>query len=226
MGMPTACRLCGRALAPHAGDAVGRHAHCERCTAKAAGGKAAGEPPDECRECGKKFHARASYVKYCSDACSAASRRRINAASQRKYMADPENRAKSLARSRERSAALTARAQGEGGRRRPRAARGRGTAARGQRSARMSEPSACRLCGRTFLQYGDHWTNYCKRCRARIDKKINAVLSVRCAVCGKRFATKSPLAKYCSPPCRKAARRQGKRAASRRRRPTPKRTPE
>ena len=207
MAESTVCGLCGRTLAPHGGGGGSRrHAYCGRCTASAVDGKAAaGAQPDECKECGKKFYARTRSVKYCSDACSAAGTRRSRTASQRKYMTDPENRAMSLARSRALYAARTAKARGQGRPRRRSAGR-RSAAARRPRSAKMAEPSTCRLCGRTFAQYGHRRTNYCKRCRARIDRKINTVLAVGCKVCGKRFSTKSPLAKYCSRACGKAAR--------------------
>ena len=110
MARQAACAACGRSLARH-GDP--RHLCCRRCAAKAER-DVARTPLDECRECGKKFHARTRSVKYCSDACGAAGNRRINAASQRRYMADPEKRAMSLARSRALSAARTAMAHGGG----------------------------------------------------------------------------------------------------------------
>ena len=221
MAMPTACAACGRSLARY-GDP--RHLCCRRCTTKAEG-DVARTPPDECRECGKKFHARTRSVKYCSDACGAAGNRRINAASQRRYMADPEKRAMSLARSRALSAARTTLAHGGGGQLRRSRVDSR-TAARSPRRAKRPEVSACGLCGRTFEQYAYRRTNYCKRCRARIDRKINAVLAVDCKVCGKRFFTKSPLAKYCSLECRNAVRNRRRRVATAGARPTPRRTPE
>ena len=210
MGRSTACRLCGRSFAPYGG--VSHHAYCERCTAKA-DREVAGVQRIECRECGKKFPSSTRSVRYCSDACRASSRRRLNAEAQRRYMADPEKRAMSLARTRTSSAARKARAQGK---KRPPAGRSPGTAGRSPRGAKRPAPSTCRLCGRTFAQYGYHRTNYCKRCRARIDRKISTVLDVGCRECGKRFSTKNPLAKYCSVECRNAARRHKSRGVSRR----------
>ena len=192
MARPTECRACGRSLAQH-GDP--RHLYCRRCMAKA-DREAAQTPRVECRECGKRFSTRTRTVKYCSDACRAAGKRRIGVEGQRRYMADPEKRAMALVRSR--MAAAAGRAGAQGGRQ-PRAGR----------NATGPESVACRLCGRAFAPYGGAHHVHCKTCDARLDREIGRAIALDCKECGKRFSTKSRVVRYCSKECSAVARRRG-----------------
>ena len=75
-----------------------------------------------CRECGKEFPAKTRAFRYCSDECRSVSARRANAENQRRYKADPRNRARMLALAR---ASAARRAAERGKSRRGRAATSR-----------------------------------------------------------------------------------------------------
>ena len=85
----------------------------------------------------------------------------------------------------------------------------------------MAARGTCRLCGRTFEQYAGAPTVYCKRCRARADKKVGRTLRARCKECGKAFDAASLLLRYCSDKCRVDGRRRRVRESSRRYRADP-----
>ena len=231
MARTGACRLCGNGLDPRRG--AGRRSYCEGCAAKA-DKKAAQRPRVDCKECGKAFSTMTRTVRYCSDACRAAAARRSNNENQRRYAADPKNRAIKLARARVSAAARRARDRaggvvvvGGGGenppppptlplppppRRATRDAEGPG------RNATAAEPYACALCGRSFAPYGSGARPvHCKRCRAKADKEIGKKLAVNCKECGKKFSTPNRIVKYCSTKCRAAGRSRISRESSRRR---------
>ena len=68
---------------------------------------------------------------------------------------------------------------------------------------------ACKLCGRNFrLHSGAGHRSYCNRCMDKAGGKIHRMLSVECAVCGKRFSTVRSIARYCSDGCRAEGRRR------------------
>ncbi len=199
MARPAACRLCGRGFERR--ERHGRRVYCEQCTARA--DKAiAGKLHVKCKECGKALATTSHRVRYCSKACSAEYARHYNREYQRKALADPAKRAIILARVRASAAARAARKRG-----------GRPL----QRQAPMrvdpdAEPSTCRLCGRSFAQYGN--TNrhaYCRQCTARANKAITEKLHVKCKECGKEFTTTNRSARYCSDECRTDGTRRSRR---------------
>ena len=188
-GRAATCDLCGASFAPY-----GRNAHtfCKRCAAKA-DREAARTPHVDCKICGKRFAAASRSARYCSVACRAEGVRRRNLEHQRRYMADPEKRAIAMARTRASAAARAARERD-------------GRAPRRKAPMRVdpdAEPSTCRLCGRTFAQYGRTTTSvYCKRCVAKADREAGRTLRLKCRVCGGRFSTTTRSARYCSDECR------------------------
>ena len=147
----------------------------------------------DCKACGKRFSAPRRSARYCSDGCRADGARRRNREHQRKYLADPEKRALTAARNRAIAAARAARKRG--GRPPQRQAP--------PRADPDAEPSVCRLCGRTFAQYGrSNRHAYCRRCTARADRDVGRTLRAKCAGCGGRFSTTSLAVRYCSDECR------------------------
>ena len=90
------CGLCGLPFAPYGHT---WHAYCKQCTTNADREVARVRRVD-CKECGKAFTAAHLTVRYCSDACSAAGKRRTDRESRRRHAADPKNRAINRARSR------------------------------------------------------------------------------------------------------------------------------
>ena len=209
MARPTACRLCGRGIEPR-GRGGGRRAYCKGCTAKA-DKKVSQAPRMDCRECGKPFSARTRAFHYCSDACRSAAARRANAENQRRYRANPQNRARMLSLAR----ASTARRAAERGEQPPpRASRD----VESQRpNAKSAEPYPCALCGRKFEPYGGRRPAYCKRCRAKVDKEIGKKRTLNCKECGKEFSTLNRIVRYCSRECNAAGRSRISNKSSRRR---------
>ena len=102
------CALCGRAFAQYGRTA---HSYCKRCTAKA-DREIARVLRVDCRECGKGFSTTNRIVRYCSDACRAAGKRRGKRKSDRERMADPKKRALAAARIGARKAARSGGARG------------------------------------------------------------------------------------------------------------------
>ena len=172
-----------------------------------------------CKECGKKFSAKTHAARYCSDGCRLEVQRRKSRECMRRYLADPEERARIVARSRARAAALRERRRKERGQeRRRQAPAGRGTARAPRAAPNSSKQSVCRLCGTTFAPYGGTTTRaYCKACTAKADRETSMVLTVRCGECGKEFSTKNRAARYCSDPCRAEVARRRARDGARRR---------
>lgn len=202
MAESAACRLCGRSIARRGG--AGGRPYCGECEA-GADGEIARSPAAECRECGKKFPAKRTSARYCSDPCRTEAKRRHNREYVQKYLSDPEKYAIAMARARARAAAKSA-----AGRRgaRPRASPARST--------------ACRLCGRSFAQYGGSTNRaYCRRCTARADRESVRVLRVDCKTCGKKFSTPNRSVRYCSAACRAEGLRLSRNESSRRRRADP-----
>ena len=207
MARPTACRLCGRGIEPHGRG--NRPAYCRGCTAKT-DKEVSQMPRVDCRECGKVFPAKTRAFRYCSDECRSASARRANAENQRRYKADPRNRARMLALAR----ASAARRAAERGEKPPRASRDVESL---KPNARPAEPSPCALCGRDFAPYGGRRPIHCKRCRARVDKEIGRKRTLNCKECGKKFSTLNRIVRYCSRECNAAGRSRISSKSSRRR---------
>lgn len=80
----------------------------------------------------------------------------------------------------------------------------------------MAEPITCKLCGRDFAPYSRSYHVYCRRCRAKSDRRLGRTMIVKCRVCGGGFSTAHPLACYCSDKCRAEARRRADREYHRR----------
>ena len=169
-----------------------------------------------CKVCGKAFATKLRSAKYCSDACRAEATRRYNRECMRRYLADPEKRAIILARTRAAAAARRAR---ERGGHPPKARRSAGRAA----PAAAPKSDTCRLCGRSFAQYGGASHAYCKRCTAKADRAIAKALRVDCKTCGKAFSTTNRSVRYCSDACRAEGQRRGKRELNRKRMADPER---
>ena len=210
------CRLCGRGF-----EQYGRTSpttYCKPCATKA-DRKAAMVLTVRCKECGKKFSAKTHAARYCSDGCRLEVQRRKSRECMRRYLADPEERARIVARSRARAAVLRERRRKERGQgRRRQAPAGRGTARAPRAAPNSSKQSVCRLCGTTFAPYGGTTTRaYCKACTAKADRETSMVLTVRCGECGKEFSTKNRAARYCSAPCRAEVARRRARDGARRR---------
>ena len=202
MAGPTACRQCGRSFEPYGGH---YRVYCKKCTARADKAIVLA-PPVKCRECGKKFTASHRSSRYCSDACRAEGARRYNREYMRRYIADPEKRAIARAHTRASAAARKARKRG-----------GRPT----QRQAPLrvdpsAAPSVCRLCGRTFAQYGRGGHADCKRCAARVDRKISRPPNTKCKECGKKLNAASRRVRYCSKACSAEGLRRSCRESARR----------
>ena len=203
-GPAAACKTCGTVLAPRGG---GAGAACRRCAAGA--GRTLHK---DCKECGRRFDVDGRAVRYCSDGCRSEAARRRNREHQRKYMADPERRAITMARAR--AAAVARAAQRRGGRPPPRQ--------RLPRADPNAEPSICALCGRSFAQYGrSHRHAYCRRCTARFDREAARTLRAKCRGCGGRFSTASRAVHYCSDECRAEGLRRSRRESRLRRRAGP-----
>ena len=197
------CVLCGTSFAPYG---RGSRTFCKRCAARA-DRRAARTHRADCKACGKRFAAASRSFRYCSDECRADGVRRRNREHQRKYMADPERRAIAMARAR---AYTAARASRERGGRPPQPQPP-------MRADPNAEPTVCRLCGRTFAQYGR--TNrhvYCKRCTAKADRDAGRTLRTECRTCGGRFSTASRAARYCSDECRAEGKRRATQESDRR----------
>ena len=197
MAGPRSCRQCGTIFEPYGGH---YHVYCKECAARA--DKAIAQTPAAvCRECGNKFSAPTRSFHFCSDACRADGLRRYNREYRRRYLTDPEKRAMAMARNRAAGAARRARKRGGGPPQR-------------QALPRVdpnAEPSTCRLCGRTFAQYGRGIHAYCKRCTAKADREIARTVHAKCRECGKRFAASSRNTRYCSDECRaEGGRRYGR----------------
>ena len=208
MARPSACRLCGRELAPSSGAP---RSHCAGCSSKA-GRQPAGTTSAKCGVCGNDFSAKTRLARYCSDECRAEGRRRYHCEYQRKSRADPEKHAVIIARTR--ASAAARRARKRGGMPPPPPPRG----------AKKAKPSACRVCGRIFVPTGHiRHIAHCGRCRARLEREINRVMTVGCKACGKRFSTKSRVVRYCSKECRAGARKRYDREYMRRRAADPER---
>ena len=214
MAEATACSLCGRSPARR-GRGRGRRPYCGRCEAKA-GREIARPRRVDCGVCGRKFSARRISAKYCSDPCRAEAVRRQNRECARRYMSDPEKYAIALARSRAWAAGKSA--AGRGGGSRPRAGRVAGSRPR----TSPARSAACRLCGRSFAQYGGATNHaYCRRCTAKADREATRVLRVDCKACGEKFSTPNRSVRYCSDPCRAEGQRRNRRENDRRRRSDP-----
>ena len=209
MSVRPACRLCGRNFAPYGRGRA--RTFCRRCAARA-DREAARTLHVDCKACGKGFAAASRTVRYCSDECRAEGARRLNIEYQRKYKADPERRAIATARTRASAAARAARKRG-----------GRPPQKRPpMRVDPNAEPSVCRLCGRTFAQYGHTPCNaYCKRCAARADREITRMVDAKCRACGKAFTAAGRTFHYCSKACRADGARRGRRESRRRLRADP-----
>ena len=178
----------------------------------------------DCRECGRPFSPKNRFVRYCSDGCRSVAARRNNVERRRRHLADPEERAMRLARARAYAAAHNAGNRGERPppppRRRPRRRPASRNAGSPGRSARAAKPRACGLCGRNFAPYGRSRPVYCKRCRAKFDKKLaeeaGRARTLNCKECGKAFSAQSCAARYCSGYCRAVGRMRTSRESSRR----------
>lgn len=164
----------------------------------------------DCRVCGKAFSTKRSAARYCSDACRTEAKLRHNSEYVQKYLADPEKRAIALARARATRAARSAKKEGAG--RRPRARR-----AAGSRPRAAPKSAACRLCGRTFEQYGGTSHAYCKACTAKADRAAALVMRVDCKACGKKFSTANRSVRYCSDACSAEGLRRSRHESERRR---------
>ena len=188
MAEPVACRQCRRSFEPYGGH---HRVYCKECTDKA--DKAIAQAPVvQCRECGAKFSPPNRSFHFCSDACRADGLRRYNREYRRRYMTDPKKRATAIARTRASAAARRSRKRD-------------GRPPRPQAPSRVdpnAEPSACRLCGRTFVQYGLGIHAYCKRCTAKADREIARTVQAKCKECGNRFVASTRNARYCSDECR------------------------
>ena len=144
-----------------------------------------------CKECGKRFATTSRVVRYCSDRCRAEGRRHSRREYMRMYRADPQKLAMVLARGRAAAAAKAASKRG-----------GRPPQPRPpMRVDPNAAPSTCRLCGRTFEQYGRGGHAYCKGCTAKADREIAATQHIKCRACGKAFTTASRVVRYCSKAC-------------------------
>ena len=202
MAGSAACRQCGRSFEPYGGH---YRVYCKECTAKA--DKAiAKETAVQCKECGKEFAAPSRSFHFCSDACRAEGARRYHREYRRKYMADPAKRATAMAYIRASAAARRARKRG-------------GRPPQKQALPRVdpnAEPTVCRLCGRTFAQYGRGVHAYCKRCTAKADREIARTVHAKCRECGKRFTAATRNARYCSDKCRADGAQRGRRESIRR----------
>ena len=205
MAGPTACRLCGRSFVQRGSG--GRHTYCKRCREKA-DKKVAGELRADCKECGGNLPAKARLAAYCSDQCRSEAARRRNREYQRRYMADPEKRARFMARARVATAARRAAVRG---------ARPPARAARRQRGAAAAEAAPCRLCGRGFEKYGGLYHVYCKKCADMTEREASRALRVDCKECGKRFTTTNRSVRYCSKACSDAGCARASRESHRRR---------
>ena len=210
MAGPVSCRQCGTSFEPYGGH---YRVYCKVCTAKADSAIAT-SLHIKCKECGKKFAAASRSVRYCSDECRTRSVRRCGRDYQRRARADPEKRAIILARVRASAAARAARKRG-------------GRPPQPQPPMRAdpnAEPTVCRLCGRTFAQYGN--TNrhvYCKRCTSKADRAVAKRPHASCKECGKALATANRCVRYCSDECRADGVRRVRRESSRRRMADPER---
>ena len=216
----TVCSMCGRSFVQRG---RGRRAYCKQCTAKA--DREVGRTVRaQCRECGKAFAAARTSARYCSDECRIKGRRSRVREGLRRYMADPEKRAIMLARRRAWDASRRAVKEREG----------RGKEGRGKEQQRLRQrrtpgsvaapkSSECRLCGRTFKQYGRSARHaYCKLCAAKAEREITRVIHTKCKECGKAFSTKRRTVRYCSTECSAEARRRSLRECAHRRMADPK----
>ena len=66
----------------------------------------------------------------------------------------------------------------------------------------MAEAAACRLCGRSLARSGGDGRVYCRPCTAKADREVARTLRVECRECGKKFSTRTRVARYCSDACR------------------------
>ena len=157
-----------------------------------------------CGECGKEFSTKTRAARYCSDGCRLEAQRRKSRECMQRYLADLEERARIVARSRARAAALREKRRKERGQGRRRAPPdGRGPARAPRAAPNSGRHAVCRLCGTAFAPYGGTTTRaYCKACTAKADRETSMVLTVRCGECGKEFSTKNRAARYCSDGCR------------------------
>ena len=202
------CRTCGRGF--ERSRRASPYVYCKRCTARA-DKEVARKPRVDCKECGRTFSAKMRTVRYCSDACRTAAARRANAESQRRYKADPQNRARMLALAR---ASAARRAAERGDKPPPLASRDVKSL---RPNARSAEPYPCALCGLDFAPYGGRRPSYCKRCRAGVDKEIGRKRTLNCKECGKEFSTLNRTVRYCSKECNAAGRSRISNKSSRRR---------
>ena len=199
MAGSTACRLCGRTFDPYGST---HHSYCKACTARSDRAVAKTHRLD-CKECGKKFTARIRTVRYCSDECRVDGKRRFLREYMRRYMADPGNHGRMLARVRAAKSARRAR-EGRGGR--------QGQRQRRQgpqpRAAEKAKSHTCGLCGIKFATYGGARHTYCKRCTAKADREVSKARRNECKVCGKAFTAVPHSVLYCSDECRASGKRR------------------
>ena len=202
------CNLCGTIFSPYA---HGARTFCKKCAAKA--DRAVAEKPRiECRECGKRFAAATSRIRYCSDACRADGMRRYQREYRRRYLTDPEKLAMALARKRAWAAADAARKRGGD----------RPQLRWPPRADPDAEQPACRMCGRAYARYVNAGRNaYCKPCRDKADREISTDLHVKCRACGRVFDTAKRSVHYCSMKCRADGRRRSNQEHRRRRQADP-----
>ena len=213
MPRQVACQLCGRSF-ERSGRA--RSIFCKPCNDKASL-KVGRVLTVQCAECGGKFSTRTRSARYCSDGCRLEAKRRKGREYVQKYLADPEKRARFMARSRAYAAAKRDRRRKEKGRRRERPTAGRGAARLPRAAPNSGKQMACRLCGAAFAPYGGIANRtYCRACTAKTDRDAARVLTVRCKECGKKFSTKSRTVRYCSAQCSTEGRRRSGRGSRRR----------
>ena len=203
MAGSTACGLCGRTFAPYGST---RHSYCKACTARF--DREAAKPHRiDCKECGKKFTARMRTVRYCSDECRVDGKRRFLREYMRRYLADPGNHGRMLARVRAAKSARMAR-EGRGGRQGQRRRRQGPQPRAGRSAAGKAKSRTCGLCGSTFAPYGGARHTYCKRCTARADREVSKARRNDCKECGKAFTAVPHSVLYCSDKCRASGKRR------------------